>query len=35
MLLGIVEISLALLIAVRPIRPNLSALGSMGAIVMF
>ncbi len=35
MLLGIVEIFLALLIAARPIRPDLSALGSMGAIVLF
>ncbi len=35
MLLGIVEIGLAILIATRPVLPKLSALGSMGAIVMF
>ncbi len=35
MLLGIVEISLAILIATRPVLPKLSALGSMGAIIMF
>ncbi len=35
MLLGIVEISLAILIAARPVRPKLSAIGSLGAIVMF
>ncbi len=34
-LLGIVEISLAILIATRPIAPRLSAVGSLGAIVMF
>ncbi len=35
MLLGVIEISLAILIATRPIAPKLSAMGSMGAIVMF
>ncbi len=35
MLLGIVEISLAILIATRPITPRLSGIGSLGAIVMF
>lgn len=33
-LLGIVEISLAILIATRPITPRLSGIGSLGAIVM-
>ncbi len=35
MLLGVVEISLALLIATRPIWPKASAMGSMGSIIMF
>lgn len=35
MLLGIIEISLAILIAARPVAPKLSAVGSMGAIIMF
>ena len=34
-LLGIVEISLAILIATRPITPRVSAIGSLGTIVMF
>lgn len=33
--LGIVEIIIALLIAVRPISPKVSILGSLGAIAMF
>lgn len=33
--LGVIEISLGLLIALRPFAPKLSALGSLGAIVMF
>jgi len=33
--LGIVEISIALLLALRPISPKLSILGSLGAIAMF
>ncbi len=33
-LLGLVEISLAILIATRPFQPKLSAIGSMGVIVM-
>ena len=35
MLLGIVEIVLGLLIATRPFAPKLSAIGSIGAIIMF
>ncbi len=35
MLLGIVEIVLGLLIATRPFAPQLSAIGSIGAIIMF
>lgn len=35
MLLGMVEIALAILIATRPVLPRLSAIGSVGAIVMF
>lgn len=34
-LLGLVEIFLAILIATRPVLPKLSAIGSLGAIVMF
>jgi uncharacterized membrane protein YkgB len=34
-LLGVVEITLALLIATRPLAPRISALGSVGAIFMF
>jgi reactive chlorine resistance protein C len=33
--LGVVEITLAVLIAARPFAPRLSAVGSLGAIVMF
>jgi len=33
--LGVIEISLGLLIALRPVAPKLSAFGSLGAIVMF
>jgi len=33
--LGIIEITLGILIALRPIAPRLSAFGSIGAIVMF
>jgi len=33
--LGIVEIIIALLLALRPISPKLSILGSLGAIAMF
>jgi reactive chlorine resistance protein C len=35
MLIGIVEIILGLLIAARPFAPQISAIGSLGAIVMF
>ncbi len=35
MLLGVIEISLGALIASRPVLPKLSAIGSLGAIVMF
>ncbi len=34
-LVGIIEISLATLIATRPVLPKLSAVGYLGAIVMF
>lgn len=34
-LLGIIEIFLGTLIATRPVLPKLSAIGSLGAIVMF
>lgn len=34
-LLGVVELSLAALLAIKPWRPGLSALGSIGAIGMF
>lgn len=34
-LIGVVEIALGLLIAARPFAPKLSAIGSLGAIVMF
>ena len=34
-LLGIIEISLGILIAARNFSPKLSAIGSMGAIIMF
>ncbi len=33
--LGIIEITLGILIALRPVAPRLSAFGSIGAIVMF
>ncbi len=33
--LGVIEITLGLLIALRPVAPKLSAFGSMGAIFMF
>ena len=33
--LGVVEIIIALLLAIRPISPRLSTLGSLGAIAMF
>ncbi len=33
--LGVIEITLGLLIALRPVAPRLSAYGSMGAIVIF
>ena len=33
--LGVVEIAIALLVAIRPIWPRLSNLGSLGAIAMF
>ncbi len=33
--LGIIEITLGILIALRPVAPKLSAFGSIGAIVMF
>lgn len=35
MLIGIVEITLGLLIATRPVWPKASAVGSLGAMVMF
>ncbi len=35
MLLGVIEIVLGLLIATRPFAPKLSAIGSLGAIIMF
>ena len=35
MILGIIEWSLAILIAIRPLNPRLSSLGSLGSIVMF
>lgn len=34
-LVGVVEITVGLLIAARPFSPQLSALGSIGAIIMF
>ncbi len=34
-LLGVVEITLGVLIALRPVAPKLSAFGSIGAIIMF
>ncbi len=34
-LLGVVEITLGILIATRPIAPFVSAIGSIGAIIMF
>ncbi|HQE16641.1 MAG TPA: DUF417 family protein [Mycobacterium sp.] len=34
-MLGVVEISVALLIAIKPVAPKLSALGSVGAIGLF
>lgn len=34
-LIGVIEISLGVLIAVRPFAPQLSALGSLGASLMF
>lgn len=34
-LLGVVEITLGILIATRPVAPKLSAIGSLGAIIMF
>ncbi len=34
-LLGLVEITLGILIATRPIAPKVSAIGSIGAIIMF
>ena len=33
--LGVIEITLGLLIALRPVAPKLSAFGSIGAIIMF
>ncbi len=33
--LGVIEITLGILIALRPVAPRLSAFGSIGAIVMF
>ncbi len=33
--LGVIEITLAILIAVRPFAPKVSAIGSIGAIIMF
>ncbi len=35
MILGVIEIILAILIASRPISPKASAIGSIGAIIMF
>ena len=35
MLIGIVEITLGVLIATRPVAPKISAIGSIGAIIMF
>jgi len=35
MLIGTIEIILGLLIATRPFAPQISAIGSIGAIVMF
>ncbi|MBA3438994.1 MAG: DUF417 family protein [Pyrinomonadaceae bacterium] len=35
MLIGVVEITLGLLIATRPFAPKVSAIGSIGAIIMF
>lgn len=35
MVLGVIEIILAILIASRPVSPKASALGSIGAIIMF
>jgi len=35
MLIGIIEIALGLLIATRPFAPHISAIGSVGAIIMF
>jgi len=35
MLIGFVEIVLGLMIATRPVAPQISAYGSMGAIIMF
>ncbi len=34
-LLGIIEITLGILIATRPFAPKISAIGSIGAIIMF
>ncbi len=34
-MLGVIEILLGVLIALRPVAPKLSAFGSLGAIVMF
>ena len=34
-LLGVVEITLGILIATRPFAPKISAIGSIGAIIMF
>ena len=34
-LLGVVEITVALLIAIKPVAPKLSAIGSLGAIGLF
>jgi len=34
-LLGVVEITLGILIATRPIAPKVSAIGSLGAVIMF
>ncbi len=33
--LGVIEITLGILIALRPVAPKLSAFGSIGAVVMF
>lgn len=35
MVLGVIEITLGVLIAIRPIAPRVSAVGSLGAIAMF